>query len=447
LGDAPIGKLLLGFCTQSTMSVMMYSVFVLTDTFFISISEGAYAAGAVALAAPFLMILGAIKTTVGAGGASVISRALGAGDTKKAAVTTGNCFMIFWFFALLVTVFGLIFLSPLTKLLGASGVLYPYAKDYLRVIIIGSLTSTGFSSLIRAEGNARFAMYIWIVPVAANFILDPIFIIWLRLGVVGAGIATVIAQSISAGMCIWYFFFRRNRSYTISLYHMQPKGKEIREILSVGAPTFISQTGMSIYMILLNNTVGRLGGDTILAAYGIVSRLVSFFVMPFTGIVQGAQPIIGFNYAAKKIDRMKKAIRLSISASIIYGLIAAVAAWFLARILMTIFTDNEIIIYTGATILPIIALCFPLRGTLPIVSATFQAQGYPLHSLILSFGGMLAVQLPLLYIFAHFFGLNGLWYSFIAGESILFIISLIVITRSQRLQGVKNSKELRTPRS
>jgi len=424
-----MGRLLTGLCAQTTLSVMMYSLFVLTDTVFIARSEGAYAAGAVALAAPVLMVVDAVKTTVGAGGASVISRALGAGDSEKAAMTAGNSFALFWIWAAMITVLGLVFLSPMTRLLGASGALYPYAKDYLRVMIIGTVTSTGFSSLIRAEGNARFAMFIWVVPVAANFILDPIFIFGLKLGVVGAGIATVIAQSISAGMSIWFFFFRRNRAYAIRLSHMRLKKKICEEILGVGAPSFISQAGISIYMVLLNTTVGRLGGDTMLAAYGIVSRLVSFFVMPFTGIVQGSQPVIGFNHAAGNMKRVKDAIRLSLSTSIVYGSVAAIAAWILAKNLLWIFTADEVIITMGAAILPVIALCFPFRGVLPIVSATFQAQGFPLQSLALSAGGILAVQLPLLYILPYIFGLEGLWYSFAAGEAILCAVSLVIVIR------------------
>ncbi len=153
LGIEPIGKLLISMSSQTTLALFVYALYSLTDIFFVSRGVGALAAAGVSVSYPLLIALGAIASTVGAGGASIVSRALGAKNVEKASRTIANAFFIFWTAAILVTIFGLLFLDELIYMMGATENIMPYAKDYGRVILIGALTSTGYSAIIRADGN------------------------------------------------------------------------------------------------------------------------------------------------------------------------------------------------------------------------------------------------------------------------------------------------------
>lgn len=216
LGTEKIGALLWEMSSQTTFSLLVYAIYSLTDTYFLSVGVNALAAAGASIIAPVLIGLGAVATTVGAGGASVVSRALGEQQVEKASRTVATTYLIFWVAALTITVVGAAFIEPMVYLLGATDSIAPYAIAYGRIIFLGAITSTGFSTIIRADGSARYATAIWIIPVTANIVLCWLFIMVVKLGVAGAALATVFAQAISAGMGVYFFFFRKNRSYRAS---------------------------------------------------------------------------------------------------------------------------------------------------------------------------------------------------------------------------------------
>ncbi len=427
LGTEPIGKLLVSICTQTTLSVLLYSIYTLTDTFFIARGVSAFAAGGVSLAVPIVMVLGAVSTTVGTGGASVISRALGKHDLDKAARVAANAFLLFWLTAIMVTILGLIFLEPLMTLLGADAMLMPHAKAYARIVLIGAVTSTGFSAIIRAEGNAKFSLYIWIFPVITNLILDPVFIFGFHMGVAGAAVATVIAQSVSAGMSVYYFFFSKHHAYTIKAVHMKLEGDLIKEIIAVGSPSLISQVSVSVFTVFINRMLGNFGGAEAITAFGIVSRITGFLTMPQTGIVQGMQPIIGYNYAANQLERVKKAVTLSVYANIIYGIIILLVSKMLKNQLVGIFVKEEAVFNVGIVVLSIIGLSFPFKGVSTIVSAYFQAEGKPMLAFALPLIGIVFIQFPILVLLANRFSLIGIWYSFLISEALTCFLCGMVL--------------------
>ena len=435
LGVEPIHKLLADMSLQTTLSLLLYSIYALTDTFFLTRGVSAYAAGGVAVISPVMMILGAVSTTTGSGAASIISRALGKGDKEKAAATAANAFLLFWLTALVFTVLGLIFMTPLLHFLGADDTLMPYAKGYARIILLGTITSTGFSSIIRAEGNTKYSLYIWIFPVIINLIFDPLFIFVFKWGVEGAAIGTVLAQAVSAGMSIYYFFFSKRDAYAIRRKHFRLKGFLLGEIISIGSPSLISQVSTSSIVILINHILLRYGGADAITAYGIVSRIQSFMILPLNGVVQGMQPIVGFNYAAKYFPRVKKAIRLAIVAGFGYGTIALLAGVMGARPLLRLFITEPEILRMGVSILPVIALSFPFKGIPIIVSAVFQSEGKPFHSIALLLTGIFAVQLPLLLFMSQWFDLTGIWFAFVISDALMCVVSCIILVRSFKFWG------------
>ncbi len=403
----------------------------MSDIFFLSRGVSPYAAGGVALVVPVTIVLGAVSSALGAGGASIISRALGAGDNEKAGHTAGNIFLFFFVVALLFTTLGLIFIDPLLNLLGTDEILMPYTRDYLVIILIGAVTSTGFSSLIRAEGNTKYSLYIWIFPVLINLIFDPIFIFVLGLGVKGAAIATVLAQITSYSMSVHYFFFRKDRVYKIKLKHFKLSRKTILEILAIGSPTFLSQISMSFFAIFINHLLYQSGGSDAIVAFGIVSRIQSFAIIPQNGIVQGLQPVVSYNYAAKNYPRISEVIMWGSIFSICYGLFMTILILLFGSTVVGIFVNDDIL-QLGTTILKILSLSYLVKGIPVIVSSVYQSMGKPITSVILLCIGILIVQLPLILILNELFGLNGIWYGFCISDFLIAISNAVFITVSYK---------------
>ncbi len=222
LGEIPVGRLVIRMSLPAVFGVLAYNIYGILDTAFIAKGVGTDAAGGIAVSFPLLLFLSAVSSTLGSGCASVVSRALGEGNKDKAGRAAANTFGLFWLTALIVTVFGLLFLEELLKGMGVTKSLLPYARDYTKIILFGALTSTAFSSLIRAEGNSRLAMYVWVIPMAVNTLLDYLFILRFHWGVKGGAWATVIAQLVSVVMSMHYFFLSGKSTIKIRVQYFKP---------------------------------------------------------------------------------------------------------------------------------------------------------------------------------------------------------------------------------
>jgi putative MATE family efflux protein len=432
LGTQPIGKLLFSMSSQTVLALMVYAVYSITDIFFVSRGVGPLAAAGVSVASPLLMVLGAVSTTVGAGGASIVSRALGAKQEEKASRTVANAFLIFWSAALLVTVFGLLFLEPLIYMMGATQSILPYAKDYGRIILAGAVFSTGYSAIVRADGNIRYSTAMWLIPVGTNMLLDPLFIYGFHWGISGAAAATVIAQVISAGMGLYYFFFLKGKSYEISIRHFIPRRDIIAEIMLVGLPSFLKNISTSLMAILTNNLLKSMGGDAALSVYAIVSKLYIGLSTPQVGIMQGMQPIAGYNYGRKEYQRVKKAVRLSLLVSVMYGMLVCILCQTIPHALLSVMSKEEAVVLAGVPALRLMSLALPLVGVVLMVSAYFQAVGKASTAVGLTLGGIIAVRIPVLLIMAFLFELRGIWLSDVITEVVLCIISMGMLRHFQR---------------
>jgi putative MATE family efflux protein len=432
LGTEPIGRLLLSMSSQTILALMVYAIYSITDIFFVSRGVGPLAAAGVSVSSPLLIALGAVSTTVGAGGASIVSRALGSKNEEKASKTVANAFLVFWAAAILVTIFGLIFLDGLTLMMGATENILPYAKSYGRIILIGAISSTGYSAIVRADGNIKYSTAMWLIPVGTNIILDPLFIYGFHWGVAGAAIATVIAQVISAGMGIYFFFFKKKKSYEIKAKYFIPDGGIITEIITVGMPSFLKNMSASLMAILMNNLLKSLGGDAALSIYAIVGKLIGSLGTPQIGIMQGMQPIAGYNFGLKEYQRVKKTIRLSIAASVIYGVLVCAICLVIPQVLLSAMSKDSQVVTSGVPALRMMALSLPLAGIVLMVSAYFQATGKASIAVGLSLGGIIIIRIPVLIILSILFGLNGIWLTEAISEVLLCIISLWIFRRFQK---------------
>ena len=427
LGTEKIGTLLWEMSSQTTLSLLVYSIFILTDTYFLSVGINALAAAGASVISPVLIALGGVATTVGAGGASVVSRALGEKNGERASRTVANTFLIFWTAAITITVLGVLFIKPIVYLLGATDSVSPYAIAYGRIIFLGAITSTGYSAIVRADGNARYSTAMWIIPVSVNILLCWLFIIVLHLGVAWAALAIVSGQAISAGMAVYFFFFRKNRSYHIHVAYFKPDWSIIGEVLAVGFPSFVKSLSAGLVVIVTNNLLRFIGGDNALSVFAIVNRLYAGLTTPQMGITQGMQPILGYNFGLRKFDRVRKTITYSLGSSIIYGLIVCFVCLLIPAALIGLLSNEPMIIVQGRTALVLMALACPIGGISLMVSAYFQSAGRAKEALLLTLGGIILVKLPVLLLASKWFSLNGIWVSESISELILCMISLLML--------------------
>ncbi|MEV4804310.1 MATE family efflux transporter [Nonomuraea sp. NPDC049421] len=440
LGSRPIGPLLWWTCSQTTLSVGVYGIYALTNAWFVARGIGETALAAVNLVAPILLILGAVSTTVGVGGASVVSRSLGAGRPDQAARAAGNAFVVFWLVASSVTVAGLLALDPLLAVLGGSGPTSAYARPYAAVIIAGSIFSTGFSALVRAEGRLRFSTMLWVLPVLVQIVLDPLLIFVCGLGVTGAALGTVGGQAVSAGMALWFFFVQRERPYRIRPADLRPHPATIAAVLAVGAPSFLAGFGATLLAALINTTLAGTGAVA-LTAYAVCARVQTFVFTPQIGITQGIQPIVGFNAGRGLTGRVQRTLTLALRATVLYGATTAALAALLARPLTGLFVSDPATTALTVDAMRVIAIAFVFAGVPPLISAYFQSLGRAAPSYLISIGTLVIIKAPLVLALGTR-GPSGLWLSLPIGEAISALAAAGLLWRFGR----PRTRPVRAPR-
>ncbi len=432
--DTPVGRLLFRMSGPSIIGVMAYNLYNVFDTAFISQGAGTDAVGGVAVSFPLFIFLSAVSSTLGNGAASVISRALGKHDSEKAARAAANTFGLFYAIAILITVVGLVWLDKFLMLMGVTETLMPYARAYTRIILAGAVTSTGFSNLIRAEGNSRYAMLIWVIPVTANIGLDILFIFVLHMGVIGAAAGTVIAQGISMAMSFYYFFISGMSVLNIRPRHFIPEFKLLGEVIGIGIPSFLQLSGQSAALIIVNQFLKVYGGDLAISAYGIANKIIVFFLFPIQGLAQGLQPVIGYNKGAGKTGRVKKAMKTASAMAGIYGIGAYALTFLTAGIFMNIFTSDRAAAQMGSHILWIVNASILFSGIQSMQTTYFQATGQKLMALMLALCGQLFCFVPAILILSQCFGLEGIWLAFpVSALAALILSSLLSYRQFGRL--------------
>jgi len=413
LGSRPIPGLLLKFSAPAIIGMMVNSLYNLVDAIFVGQGVGALALAGLTVSFPLQMTVLSVAITVGVGSASILSRALGANDDELARRAAGSAFFIIGFLGLLVTVLGLVFLEPLLWIFGATEAVMPYARDYMSIIFIGSLFYTftvAINHLIRAEGHATFSMIIMLVATGLNLILDPIFIFVLNMGIGGAAIATVISL-ITASACILYWYTSGRSHLRIALKHVRFNLAIIRETFAIGSSTLARSIGGSLMAIALNNSINFYGQDIHLAIIGATNRLLIFTFLPMIGLVQGLQPIIGFNYGARKFSRVWAALRLAIIVATVYCVAIFAIVMLFAGPVMGIFGSEAELTEIGSPVLRILTLLMPFLGFQVICASYFQSIGKAGIALFLGSARQILFLVPLILILPNFFGLDGIWYS------------------------------------
>ncbi len=424
LGSQSIGKLLLRLSVPATVAMLVMALYNVVDTIFVGRGVGTDAIGGLTIVFPFQIIVMAFANMIGIGTASVVSRNLGSGNRDRACTAGGNAFAVSIGFGLLVTILGYTLLNPILRLFGATPVLLGYAREYLSVILAGTVFITFAMStnhIVRAEGKATVAMLTMVLGAVANIILDPIFIFGLKMGIRGAALATVISQFLS--FCFLLLFYLSGRSsLKIRPIHLKAVGGVLKEIFALGVPAFIRQGGMSLVLILVNNLLGRYGGDIYISVFGVIFRILHFVLMPLSGLVQGFQPITGYNYGAGKIDRVKYGVRLTLLISSALAVAGFLILSLLPGPIFRIFSTDSNLIRAGMPVLRVVVLIVPLIGIQMIGSAYFQAVGKARPAFFLGLSRQFIFLLPMMIVLPLAFGLWGVFAAFPAAD---FLSSLV----------------------
>ncbi|WP_245612693.1 MATE family efflux transporter [Kosmotoga pacifica] len=442
LAEESIGKLLMKLSVPAMIGMLVQALYNFVDTIFVGRGVGSLGIAGITISFPVQIFVMAFAQLIGIGGASIISRSLGAKDMAKANRTAGNIFTVVIFFGATMAVLGFTFLEPILKLLGASPTIMPYASDYLSIILFGTFFfsfAMATNSIVRAEGNAKVAMYTMLISAILNVILDPIFIFGLDMGVRGAALATVIAQATTA-FYLLYYFLKGESLLRVELHDLKPNRAIIRESFAIGFSAFVRQVSGSVLGIIMNNTLVLYGGDVSVAVFGVINRLFMVFLMPMFGINQGFMPILGFNYGARKYDRAMEAIWLSVIAVSIISILTFVVLFSFPEVLIGIFSRDSELISEGIKAMKIIVLMTPLIGFQVIGAGMFQALGKGLPALILSMARQILFLIPIVLILPYFFGLNGIWASFPIADALAFIVTFVLFLKEMKVFKVKIRK-------
>ncbi|SKC89926.1 MATE family efflux transporter [Maledivibacter halophilus] len=313
MGEEKIPKILIKLAMPGIIAMLVNAVYNVVDTIFVGMLDNTSAIGAVSVAFPLFMIIAAFGQMFGVGAGSYISRLLGEKKKELADKTASTTFFTSIACGIIFTLFGLAFIEPLLKLFGATETIMPFAKDYSRILIFGAVftvSNMSLNNMIRAEGNAKFSMIAISIGAGLNIILDPIFMYSLNMGIKGASLATVLSQIISFVFLIRYYI--SGKSYIrISINYFNFSKKIYSEIMKIGIATFARQ-GLSSLALGLINIAAKPYGDAAVAAMGVTLRVLSIGIFVIFGYNQGFQPIVGYNYGAKKYNRVREAIKISL---------------------------------------------------------------------------------------------------------------------------------------
>ena len=431
LGTEKISKLLIRQAVPASIGILVMSLNMIVDTIFVGQWIGSLAIASVTVVLPIVFLISSLGMGIGIGGSSIISRALGAKNPDKAFLTFGNQISMTLGLSVFFVIIGTFLCSQLLLLFGAKGDILVPATEYFHVVLYGvpflAFAMMG-NPVIRAEGKPKFAMYAMILPAISNILLDILFIKVFGWGMYGAGLATSISYAV-CGLFIFGFFLSKKSELIIYPKYFKFSFPIVKEIVQLGGVTFVRQGTISVLMIVLNATLFTYGGESAIAVYGIINRVMMFALFPVLGVTQGFLPIAGYNYGAKDSKRVRETIKTAI----FYGTGVATLIFigiiiFPEQIASAFTTDSQLIAETPKALLYAF-LATPVITTQLIGSAYFQAAGKALPALLLTLLKQGIFLIPLVYIMPKFFGLNGVWFSFPIADILSTLVTVIFLQK------------------
>ena len=435
LGNKPIGKLLIQQAVPASIGILVMSLNILIDTIFVGNWIGPTAIAAINVVLPVSFFIAALGMSIGVGGSSIISRALGANNYTKALKTFGNQITLTILFTVVFVIFGLIYINELIPAFGGKGDIFEPAKIYYRIVLYGvpvlALCMMG-NTVIRAEGKPKFAMYAMMFPSVGNLVLDYVFINLLDLGMMGAAWATTGSYILCFIFILW-FFLSKNSELKISFAHFGLHLPIVKEIGSLGFVTLSRQAIVSVTYLLMNNILFELGGETSVTAYAIVGRMLMFALFPVYGITQGFLPIAGFNYGAKQYSRVRKTINTAIKYAALLAGIVFVFLMVFPEAITSVFTQDADVLRKTPPAMRWVFAATPIIAIQLIGAAYFQAVGKAIPALLLTLTRQGFFFIPLILILPYFYGEMGVWISFPIADILATIVTAYFLNREVKL--------------
>lgn len=436
MGSKKILPLLVEFSIPAIIGMLVNAIYNVVDRIFIGNAPGLGAIGiaGITISYPVTLVLMAISLMVGVGGATRFSIALGQRKHKEAAIYQGNAIILTVIFGLIFMVFGNLFVNSLLVMLGSSDRVLPYARDYLSIVLYGAVfqcvTMCG-NNFSRAQGNPKNAMISQLIGAGFNIVFDYILIIKFNMGMQGAALATIGGQFLSM---IWQLcYLCSNRSLIkLDLQHIKIRISFALDIIRTGIPAFLMQMANSVLNFILNSSLGTYGGDVAISAVGIITSFQTICQMPLTGLMQGQQPLISYNYGAQKIDRVKETLKYSIIGGTIIALLGFLAVELFPKTIILMFNNEPEVVELGTRAIRIWFICLPLLGAQIMSANYFQCIGKIKVASVLNLLRQVIVLIPMILILSSLIGLDGIFIAVPIADLTAFLITIFLFIKSIR---------------
>ena len=434
LTEKPVGRLLLQYAIPAVIAMSSVSLYNIIDGIFIGKGVSDKAIMGLALTAPIMALTAAFGFMVGIGGSTLMSIRLGQKDYDTAQKILGNVILMNSVIGLLLGIVMLIFIRPVLYFFGASDVTYPYARDFMVVILAGNVINNlylGLNALLRSSNRPQKAMYTTIGTVVLNCVFAALFIFVFHWGIAGAAFATVLAQAVMLGWEIHLFSDKTNLIH-LDRHKMRPDFAIIKESLYVGLPQFLMNLCACLVAVVMTRSLTEYGGDVAIGAFGIVNRIAMFIIMVVIGINHGMQPIAGYNFGAHRYDRVLQVLKYACLIATLVTFAGFCVGTFWSYPFASLFSnDAPELTAMAAHAMKRILLIYPILGAQIVASAFFQSIGYANRSIFLSLTRQLIFLVPAILILPKCFAepLEGLWYAFPFSDATASILTMFMLTQ------------------
>lgn len=430
------GKLfpmILKFSIPAAISLLITAIYNIVDRIFVGNFIGTSALAGLSICFPLSFMMVAFGLTCSAGGSSLFSLFAGKNDQRSMNRVFGNALMLVVAFELLLTVLLLLFSGPILRVFGVTETAYPYASVYYRIVTLGCLfqgLTLVFCDFVRVSGKPVLGMFVTGVGAVTNILLDAVFVAVLKWGVAGAAWATVLGQIVSALFGAFLIFSGKSlveiRKDTFSFDSVLA-----RRIVSCGFAFWIAQTAMGLISLVYNSQLGKYGSDTAISVYAVVASIMTFVIMPASGISQGIQPIVGNNYGAGDYRRVMSTLYQASGLSVGITCVIWVAVMLLPRQILMAFGATEEMLAIGIPGLRTNFCITPILGFVMLATTFFQSIAKPLPSIIITFLRQILFLIPFIYLFPALWGINGIFAAQPVSDALALVLSLILVARER----------------
>lgn len=461
MGTASIPRLIVEFAIPSILGMLVNGAYNVIDSVFLGQAMGEIGLATATVAMPIMTVFMAIAMLVGNGGNALAALRMGEGNRVEAERSLGNTVCLSLVFAVIVAVLMHI-PACVNALLGVSGATaedWEYARSFIQIISLGFVfqcIGMGVNNFIRTAGAPNRALVTMLIGLVVSTALNYLFVLRLGWGVEGSALATIIGQAASCAAVLWYFVFTRNVPLKLHFRYMAPHLRVIGTILSLGFASFAVQAGMAVVNFVINHllvqygALSPIGADDALASIGVVQRVAMFTVLPLVGVAVAIQPLLGFNYGAKLIDRVRKTLWYGIAGATVLGTVMWLVVHLFPEFIVGAFgiTHDGLVDFTVFA-LKVQLLMLPFVGFQIVGSNYFQATGQPAKSIVLSLTRQILFLVPLLFalpevlphILPQFTGLDALYFATPMADFLsIFVTVIFIIVEMKRLRKLERGE-------